>query len=367
MRLAHISQCYKPIIGGQEVYISNLQKVLKGSGINGDVFQPYKGVKDDDVKPVFRLRVVPRFIHGSEAHLFNFFLRLLHQRDLDAYDVIIAHYALHAWPQRQHSEKTIVLSHGVEWHLENQTWDDKKREKSAKLCFDRFPHVVNDTHYLRHLGLDAPAGQNCFKEISPRKWFIPNCVDGQRFCKGPAHPSLEGRKTILVPRQMTADKGIDLAIRAFRHLADDDDELEMCLLGRKHSGEYIQHIDKLIVDLALSEKVYFAPNVANDEMPTWYNGSVVTVIPTLRREGTSLSALESMSCGVATVSTNVAGLADLPTVQCDPDEHALAKAIQNTIKDAESTALDQQRKVHETFNMGNWADAWLKVIRSVGR
>lgn len=365
MRLAHISHCYKPIIGGQEVYIDNLQKVLAGAGIHGDVFQPDRGVRDTDVKPVFRMRVVPRFIKGSEAHLFDFFLNRKHTKALAEYDVIISHYALHAWAQRKHAQKTIVLSHGVEWHQENQTWDDKKRETTAKKCFELFPHVVNDTHYLRCHGLDIPAGEKYFEEVAPGKWFIPNCVDGDRFCAGPAHPSLKGRKIILVPRQMVVDRGIDLAIKAFCHLAEEDPELEMCLLGKRRPGPYINMLDKLIEDRGLSNRVYFAENVANEDMPAWYNGALVTVIPTLRREGTSLSALESMSCGVATVSTNVAGLADLPTVQCDPEEFALAEAIRHTLADRANIAIKQQQKVRETFNMNNWSDAWLHVVKRV--
>ena len=257
MKLAHISHCYKPIIGGQEVYIDNLQRVLLGAGIHGDVFQPDRGVRDVDVIPVFRARVIPRFIHGSEAHLFDFFLNLRHAKALGSYDVIISHYALHAWAQRKHAHKTIVLSHGVEWHQENQTWDDRKREKTAKKCFDLFPHVVNDTHYLRCHGLDAAAGGGCFKEVAPGKWFIPNCVDAAKFCPGPGHASLKDRKVILVPRQMVADRGIDLAIKAFKHLSETDPELELCLLGKRRPGPYIDFIDQLIIDLELSEKVYF--------------------------------------------------------------------------------------------------------------
>jgi len=365
MKIAHLSHCYKPIIGGQEVYISNLQKVISSAGMEGVVYQPNKGVVDADVKPVFRTRVIPRFINGAEAHLFDFFLNLQYAKEIAEYDVIISHYALHAWRQRKHAAKTIVLSHGVEWHLENQTWDDKKRAEAARKCFDLFPHVVNDTHYLRHHGLDIAPGENCFQEVAPNKWFIPNCVDGEKFSQGEGHPSLAGRNVILVPRQLVADRGIDLAVEAFKLVSEKDDTLEMCLLGKRRPGAYIDSIDQLILDLELSDKVFFQEGVPNDEMPAWYNGAILTVIPTLRREGTSLSALESMSCGTATVSTNVAGLADLPTVQCDPNPDALAQAIMETLANREQIAAQQQKKVHDVFNMRNWSEAWLKVIKKV--
>ncbi len=367
MNIAQISQCYKPIIGGQDVYISNLMKVLEKAGHQNKVFQPNKGVEADDVVNVFQIKGLARIIKGAEGSLFNASLGLFHAKEIGKYDAIIAHYALHAWPRRKYADKTIVLSHGVEWHLENQTWHDKAREKAAKNCFDLFPHVVNDTHYLRHHGLDIKPSENCFEEVAPNKWFIPNCVDGEKFSKGTGHSSLANRKVILCPRQMVVDRGIDLAIKAFKLISEEDSELELCLLGKRRAGKYLGYLYQLIIDLELQDKVYFAQDVPNEEMPKWYNGALVTVIPTLRREGTSLSALESMSCGTACVSTNVAGLADLPTVQSDPNEESLAEALRETIRNAEKIGMEQQKKVSKVFNMENWVEAWLNVLKKVSK
>ncbi|MDB4451916.1 glycosyltransferase family 4 protein [Akkermansiaceae bacterium] len=366
MKIAQISHCYKPVVGGQEVYIEALQGVLSKAGISSKIFQSDKGVKDDDVFNVLRLKGLPRLIHGVEQHCFDFFLRKFHQKKIDEYDLTIAHYALHARGQRHRKNRTIVLSHGVEWHTENQTWDDRRREAAARECLEDFPHVVNDTHYLRHFGLDAVPGERCFEEVFPNKWFIPNCVDPIRFSPGKGHPSLVGKKVILVPRQLTPDRGIHLAIQAFRHVLDADPDVHLCLLGnRKKENPYLRSLDELIKDLGLKDRAYFAPGVSNQEIPEWYNGSELTLIPTLRREGTSLSALESMSCGVATVSTNVAGLADLPTVQANPNGEDLAAAILDTLKNRAEIASGQRAKVNSVFNLENWSSAWLNVVSSI--
>jgi glycosyltransferase involved in cell wall biosynthesis len=364
MNIAQISHCYKPIVGGQEVYIAALQKVFSEAGIESMVFQTDRGVDDGDVVNVFRFKGLPRLIYGVEQHCFDFFLRKFHQKEIDQYDLTIAHYALHARGQRHRKDRTIVLSHGVEWHTENQTWDDRRREAAARECLEGYPHVVNDTHYLRHFGLDAVPGERCFEEIFPNKWFIPNCVDTQKFAPGPGHAALAGKRVILVPRQLTPDRGIDLAIRAFRLVVDQEPDLHLCLLGnRKKENDYLRSLDQLILDLGLSDRAFFAPGVLNHEMPAWYNGSEITVIPTLRREGTSLSALESMSCGVATVSTNVAGLADLPTVQSEPKEEALAEAMIKTLGDRINIGKRQRAEVNRTFNIENWSAAWMEVVK----
>ena len=365
MNVAQISENYRPIIGGQEIYIENLQRVLAEAGIQGKVYQPDRGVQADDNVCLPRLRGIPWLISGSEPYLFNFFLRLTQMKRLAAADVIIAHYAFSAWALKRFAHKTIVLSHGVEWHLENMTWNDRVHERMARGCLEKFTHVVNDTHYLRHLGYDVPAAKGFFTELSPGKWFIPNCVDTLRLQATAGLPSLKQRQIILVPRQLTPDRGIDLAIKSFRLLADENKDLTLCLLGKKRSSNYLNYILQLIKNLGLGDRVFFEPGVENKRMPDYYSSALVTLIPTLRREGTSLSALESMSCGVATVSTNVAGLADLPTVQCDPNETAVAQALKDTLRKRTEIGIRQQETVRQIFNLGNWSQAWLQVIRAV--
>jgi glycosyltransferase involved in cell wall biosynthesis len=365
MKVAQVTQHYRPIIGGQEVYIENLQTVLAEAGIQGTVYQPDRGVQADDIVRILRLRGIPRLIRGAEPYLFNFFLHLTQMERLAQADVIIAHYAFSAWALKRLAHKTIVLSHGIEWHLENMTWDDRVHERVAKACLEKFTHVVNDTHYLRHFGYTAPPAKGCFTELSPGKWFIPNCVDTIKFQATAGLPALKQRNIILVPRQLAADRGIDLAVKAFRLLADENKELTLCLLGKRRPGRYINYIEQLIKSLGLGRRVFFEPDVENKRMPHYYSSALVTLIPTLRREGTSLSALESMSCGIATVSTNVAGLADLPTVQCNPDEIAVAQALKDTLRKRTEIGISQQETVRRIFNTENWSNAWLQVIRCV--
>ena len=366
MRIAQVSQHYRPIIGGQEVYIANLIRVLAEAGHKSTVFQPDHGIRADDIIPVLRLRGIPRLIHGAEPYLFNLLLYLTQNRKLADFDLIIAHYAFSAWALRKFAKRTIILSHGIEWHLKNMTWDDKVHESVAKSCINSFTHVVNDSHYLRHFGIDIKPGHGLFTEVAPGKWFIPNCVDTSHFQGNQGLADLKNRKIILVPRQITEDRGIDLAIKAFKLLSEDDSELTLCILGKQRPGAYLTYLKKLIQKLDLGKRLFFVSPVENSRMPYYYSSAVVTLIPTLCREGTSLSALESMACGTPTVSTNVAGLADLPTVQVLPEAQSVANAIQKTINHAKAIGMQQQVTVQETFNMTNWAKAWLEVISRFG-
>jgi len=367
MKIAHVSAHYRPIVGGQEVYISNLIEVCRRKMHVSKVFQLNRGEKADDAVCLPRLPYFARIFPSFDRKWLNYMVSLLKPRELFESDVIISHYAFHAPPLERIRHKTIILSHGVEWRVEKMDANDMACEANARNCLGRYVHVVNDTHYLRRMGYEVEPAKDFFAEPVPGAWFIPNCVDTDQFVPGPGLSEYVGKEMILVPRKIAECRGIHLAIEAFSKVAPEFPNLEMCLLGKRFdaANPYIRRLDEMIHSFGLEEKVYFRDPVSNGEMPLWFNSAKITIIPTLEREGTSLSALESMSCGVATISTNVAGLADLPTMQCGPNPDALAGALRTALEDAAEIGEKQRKIVNEVFNMKNWSEAWLKVIERV--
>ena len=87
-----------------------------------------------------------------------------------------------------------------------------------------------------------------------------------------------------------------------------------------------------------------------------------TLIPTRSEEGTALAALESMSCGTATLSTNVGGLKDLPTRQCDPNTNELAQLITECYDRRNEIAESQKKEVEGSYNIEKFKQAWQQVI-----
>lgn len=367
MNIAHVSAHYRPIIGGQEVYIANLIEVCRKAGHSSKVFQLDRGATAEDAVCLPRLPYLARFIPGIDRKWLNWMISTLKPKELFAADAVICHYAFHAPPLERIREKTIILSHGVEWSVRNPSDYDRACEDNAKRCLGRFTHVVNDTHYLRQLGMDVPPATGYFTEIAPGIHFIPNCVDTEHFVPGPGLKEYEGRRIILVPRQMVEARGIHLAIEAFKLIAQEHPDLEMCLLGKRHRGarHYLAKIDALIAESGVADRIHFRDPVPNHKMPAWFNSAVISLVPTLEREGTSLSAIESMSCGTATITTNVAGLADLPAVQCEPDPESIADALRATLPNTEVIGRTQREQVAATFNMNHWSSSWLKVIETL--
>lgn len=367
MKIAHLSAHYRPVIGGQEVYIANLIEVCRNHGHESVVVQPNRGENGPDTVTLPRLPYLARFIPGIDRKLLNIMVSALKPEQLYNADAIISHYAFHAKPLESVRHKTIILSHGVEWRVNHKTSYDLACEANAKRCLGRFNHVVNDTHYLRQLGINVPPAVGYFSEIAPGVWFIPNCVDTEHFVPGPGLPEYKDRNIILVPRQMVEARGIHLAIAAFKIIADEYPDFEMCLLGKRHkaASQYIARLDQMIATEGLQDRIHFRDPVANRQMPLWFNSAKVVLVPTLEKEGTSLSAIEGMSCGVPTVTTNVAGLADLPTVQCFPKADSMAEALRLAVRDGRQIGNQQRRAACEIFNMRNWSQGWIDAFDSL--
>ena len=369
MTVAHITYHYLPVVGGQEVYIKNLIDVLESDGISNIVYQPisksynyFTHNKASRVKLVFNLPLLGRLIPNIGKYLFNLFL-LLHYFAFLKYDKILVHYAFHSLPFWFFKKKVIVISHGVEWYVDRKTLNDKISHLIASITFNRFKIVANDTHYYRTFNLDISPNEKYFEEIEPNKWFIPNCVDQNNFKPTEPLKEFKDRNIIFVPRQITWDRGIHLAIESFNLFHKNINNFQLLIAGTIKDSNYKTYCDEIIEKNKLSSKVIWNHNIHNENINQYYSSSKITLIPTVRREGTSLSALESMACGCPVVSTNVAGLADLPTLQADPNAEELSKKMCELLDNYDEIKEYQKNTVRIIFNLQNWTKAWLNVIR----
>ncbi|NQT30017.1 MAG: glycosyltransferase family 4 protein [Candidatus Saganbacteria bacterium] len=359
--LAILASSYKPITGGAEVYVDNLAKIAGKHGYYPTVFQLATDNKSAEIIHLPKIAFLSKPLNFS-LMLFRHVFKLLKQK------AIIVSYPEYFFPVFWH-RNVIVISHGA-------IWTDKKGIKRklvraiSKIVSKFSPkYVVNDTFVPRELGIDIKPGTRFFEEIRPGIWFIPNCVDCEKF--KPVEPDQELKKEnlILVPRNLTYGRGIDLAVRAFALFCKKHPETRLGLVGsRSHLGssqdKYVALLLKLIDDLGLSEKVLFLGHLENDAMPKVYSSSIMTVIPTRHREGTSLAALESMACKTPTISTNIEGLLDLPTYKCEVQEKSIAIAMEFVFQERENLGQEQFEEVRQTFNIVNWENAWIKVIEN---
>lgn len=360
-KIIQASRYYIPIVGGQETYIENLHQILVESGYQSTVVQQTRSLKDcpSHVKPLLYIPgFFNRFIPDADWFQFNVALSLS-RFFLSKADVIICHYPFH-YPALRWHKRVIVLSHGIEWLNPPRKLSDHYRVHAMRMCWkDRSMIVANDTNFLRTLGLDIQPRSCEFQQVEQNVWYLPNCVDTNHF----KPLDMERKNIILVPRNIRKVRGIHLAIQAFQLLIKERSEYQMWIAGGPLQGEYYDYCKDLVEELKLKEKVLFLGNIPWDSLVHYYNQSKLSLIPTIELEGTSLSALESMACKTPVVSTDVAGLKDLPTLKAEVDPHSLASKMLEILENWDSYSNKQYEAVLTTFNLNRWKDAWLNVIR----
>ncbi len=359
MRIAQITYSYTPVVGGADVYARLLHETFLAAGWESVVYQaPRPGAGGDEV------RLIPATLlsRSGRGQFWTAPLGLRHsRRELEGFDVLVAHYANYQWPVAWHP-RTILLSHGV-W------WDDRpkalrsriKRALSRRACASSAAVVANDTFFLREMGLAVEPGAAPHAEVAPRHWFVPNGVDTGRFSprEGPADPP-----RILVPRNLYRNRGVHLAIEAMALLAAETDAV-MEIAGADGQPAYAAWCRRRAAELGLEGRVRFLGPTPWERMGELYRAAAVTLIPTLCGEGTSLAALESMACGTPCVGTAVAGLLDLPVVHAAPEPTALARALERTLRERDDLARSQRESVVRDYSLARWAESWLRIVRTV--
>ena len=360
LRIGHIAYTYKPLIGGAETYLSNLLDLLSQRVSSQRVYQAKNNwAKDKELKlvPVWKI------FRRKPLYFYNILLNLYFP-SLMKEDVLIVSDPFHFWPVFWHPH-TVVISHGIRWDRpqKSEALYRGVHLASAKFAM-KFAHkiVANDSNFYRSLGIPLKPKEGMFSEVVKNRWFIPNCVDTKIFTKTKTFGDLVNLNPILVPRNIVRGRGIHLALEAFKDFNKRYKYTNLVICGGASDPNYIVEIYQQIHNLNLIGKVYFLGSVNWKEMPKIYSSSLMSVIPTLYEEGTSLSALESMSCGVATLSTNVGGLPDLPTIKSSVDPRELAQKMVYVFKNRDKIAKEQLSEVRKTYNLKNFKQAWFKVI-----
>ena len=364
MRVAHICYRCEPALGGAEVYIADLARGLEDLATEQDFFQATPRTERATVVSSPRL---------TPFKLANFNLGLLGLRKTIArYDRLIVHNPEHVVPWLP-ARKTILVSHGATWTHE-QGLRRRFRLRSMVSAVRKVGAVVaNDTFVPRELGLGVEPATRLHSLIAPGMWFIPNGVDVDLF---DGNRPLEGHDEfaavlagpfIVVPRNLTYPRGADLAIEAFARAGLAEQGVHLVVAGaaigdNAASLAYAAGLEQRVADTGLAGRVHFLGSVSRENMPGLFSRAALTLIPTRFSEGTSLSALESMSSGVATVCTAVEGLLDLPARHARPEVEAIAAALRETWPRRQQVAAEQQAAVRRDYSQERWIRSWRRVI-----
>ncbi len=230
--------------------------------------------------------------------------------------------------------RTVGIDHGIWWdgdYPRYRKWLNKRLQ--YRLVNSLRGIICVDTNFINW----------CHAELPNRiKWegkltYIPNYADEQRFDLSRQAKDLsseDNHLTILFPRRACGED-IDRHIRGAGLLTKAIDILEQRGIRTRvlfaGEGELQGALQRWAVNRDMVDRVEIF-NVDMDQMPLVYARADIVVVPTLGREGTSLSAVEALISGKSTVVTHIGGLANIviPGFNgyiCDLTPESLAHAI----------------------------------------
>ncbi len=160
---------------------------------------------------------------------------------------------------------------------------------------------------------------------------IPMGVDTQRFAATPD----PGNETLLCIGRLAAEKGFDLALRAFSRLTRTRPGARLIFVG---DGPLRDSLQRLAQRLGVDGRVCFLGARPQEELPRLLAEASVVVVPS-RREGFGLAAAEALACGRAVVASDLPALREVIEhertgllVRPD-DDQALAQALTRLLAD----------------------------------
>lgn len=138
----------------------------------------------------------------------------------------------------------------------------------------------------------------------------------------------------------------------------------MEIIGGVGDVKYYEECRNLTDKLGIMHKVKFYGAVSWERLNFYYNRSMISIVPTVEMEGTSLSALESMATGTPVISTSAGGLADLPTTKAESNSQDIAIKMEYVLNNLKLISEEQKSNTINNFSFKKWGDTWLNIFQS---
>tara|TARA_B110000858_G_C17516742_1_gene342884 strand:- start:37 stop:633 length:597 start_codon:yes stop_codon:yes gene_type:complete len=177
---------------------------------------------------------------------------------------------------------------------------------------------------------------------------------------------LQNRKTILAAGRMHKFKQFNLLIKAFVKIADKYPDWDLVILG---DGEERNFLEQLLVDLEISDRVFFPGSVGN--VSEWYEKVDLFVLSSLV-EGYPNVLLEAMAYGVPCISFDCeTGPSELIKdringilVNPNTKEIGLSKAISEVIANEKfrKSLSTKASKMRELNSVNKIIDKWNQCL-----
>ena len=178
---------------------------------------------------------------------------------------------------------------------------------------------------------------------------------------------------ILFVGRLSAENGLDLLIRSFRHIAETMPHIRLVIVG---DGELRDELQTLARSLGLDGQVEISGPVSHGDVPRYLKLATVGVFPFLWRAGAGNVVFEAMASGlplvVSEVNDTIRKLADAKCLLGVPpnNEKALTQAIMKLLSDADlrkSYVINGRRYIQEHLSDDHVFSSWETLIHKAKR
>ena len=137
------------------------------------------------------------------------------------------------------------------------------------------------------------------------------------------------QRVLLCLRSWEPNYGVDVLLKAFVEAAQRDDNLRLILLG---DGSQRKELLSILEEGQVIDKVFLGGRVPNQDLITYYGAADIYVTPS-HVDGSSVSLMEAMACGLPSITSDIPANAEWITegqtgwLFPDGDHHALAELL----------------------------------------
>lgn len=320
--------------GGQNVYVREVVKALDSLGIAVDVFTHHSDPQVPNREPLGKnsqvirlpaghkgfipksqmLKLLPRFLNELKEHIGTG----------NNYTLIHSNYWHSGWVglqlQKSYGIPRVHTSHSLGIVRKKALDADNPlfstRLKIEKEVLQKADKVIATTPLEQKIIAN-------YYSVKPQKISMVPCgVNTKLFRPSENNKAREilqvDKKIILFVGRFEENKGLPVLLKALDILKKNHPatlaEAMLVIVGgdsldtppEELSPEKKRYL-KFIQEKSLSERIIFAGPVQHKELPSWYSGAWVTVVPSYY-ESFGLVAVEAMACGCPVIASRTGGL-----------------------------------------------------------
>jgi len=322
--------------GGTERYVYGLAKQLQNDGyevmvLSATMDKGETGFNELDVLNTYIFKAPAKF-YGYSIDILSFIntMKLVRRFNPDVVHVIATRYrfAAGAIAAAKIMKVKAVYTRTTLPHSEG------RRRLSVLLDDWVFTRIIKRVDAI--ISLSREMSEILTQQINPHNMvIIPNPPVANYYKK----VAKERNSILFVGRLEIATKGIDLLIKALRHVQMEIPEVKLHVCGRGDDSS-LDYLLKLVSKYRLEKNILFHGHLSDNELVDRYSNSEVIVLPYLAEGAVSYVLVEAMSAGLPVVAYDLdcfceaLGDGEFGVLVRKGDVKGLADQIVRLLKDA---------------------------------